>query len=361
MDDLYHLGAKELLRLKQRRRLVREEGITAYDAESEPVSRLPMGSFLGEDGLENDEVSENEEGKHAHGGPVRVVESLPPASPRSRQLAVPSSRSIRKHTTTHPSHAYANALPPVVSAPMQAASCPLCKGSGYTRMNVAYGHPQFGKAVPCVCKQAKKSAERLRQLRERSQIDELVAFREATFETFQLWHEGIQEAYDAAWQFAQQPQSWLVLAGENGCGKTHLAVAIARHCLDEGIPTLFAVVPDLLDELRSTFSPKAEECYDEAFLKMREIEVLVMDDLGAESSTSWAQEKLFQLLNHRYNARLATIITTNKVNFEGIENRLRSRLCDRRLVRTVTLIDAQDLRALDAESEVTNIPERENQ
>lgn len=234
------------------------------------------------------------------------------------------------------------ALPP---SSCQAPVCPICKGAGYVRADVPFGHPQFGKPLACQCKQAKKNDERRQRLREQSQIDQLEAFRESSFSTFQLWLPGVQEAYEAALQFAQDPQGWLVLEGSNGCGKTHLAVAIAKRCLDEGLITLFAVVPDLLDYLRSTFSPKTEECYDEAFLKMREADLLVLDDLGAESNTSWAQEKLFQLLNYRYNARLATVLTTNKVGFVGIETRIRSRLSDRRLVRVVTMGEVQDFRA----------------
>jgi len=107
---------------------------------------------------------------------------------------------------------------------------------------------------------------------------------------------------------------------------------------------LFAVAPDLLDYLRATFAPKAEEPYDERFRKMREAELLVLDDLGAEQSTPWANEKLFQLFNFRYNACLPTVITTNKRGLESIEPRIRSRLSDRRLVQTVTMTDTADFR-----------------
>ena len=84
-------------------------------------------------------------------------------------------------------------------------------------------------------------------------------------------------------------------------------------------------------------------CYDDEFKKMREAEVLILDDLGAEQSTPWANEKLFQLLNYRYNARLSTVFTTNQVGLEGIAPRLRSRMRDRRLVQTVVM-DAPDFR-----------------
>jgi hypothetical protein len=51
--------------------------------------------------------------------------------------------------------------------------------------------------------------------------------------------------------------------------------------------------------------------YDELFDKVREAGVLVLDDLGAENATAWATEKLFQIINYRYNYRMPTVITTN--------------------------------------------------
>lgn len=226
------------------------------------------------------------------------------------------------------------------------ARCPRCKGAGYLRANVPFGHPQFGKAVECECKKAQKKEARRRQLWEQSKIDQQVDFCQATFETFQFWQDGVGEAYEAAEAFASSRFGWLVLAGRNGCGKTHLAVAIAKRCLDNGQEVLFATVPDLLDDLRATFSPDAEETYDREFRKMREVEVLILDELGAESSTSWAREKLYQLFNHRYTRRLSTVITTNCVNLEEFPARISSRLGDCSIVRTVIMQNALDFRKL---------------
>jgi DNA replication protein DnaC len=233
--------------------------------------------------------------------------------------------------------------------------CAQCRDAGYLRADVPVGHPNFGKPIACPCQQARKNEARRKRLREQSQLDTLAVFREASFATFNPLLEGVLHAYNEAVRFAQQPHGWLVLEGGNGCGKTHLAVAIAKSCLDEGMIVLFAVVPDLLDYLRATFAPNAEEPYDEAFAKMREAQLLVLDDLGAEQSTPWANEKLYQLLNCRYNARLPTVMTTNKIGLVGIENRIRSRLSDRRLVRMVTMAQAQDFRLLE------EVEEREEQ
>ena len=322
----------EILSLQQFREDRRQE------ATREPPKPRPTADEL----LARDPRHKDQQQKQSGATPIVEGEILPasgasfsPTVP-AQPARIPESGASGQHQVLTP------VLPP---SSHQAPVCPICKGAGYVRADVPFGHTQFGKPVECRCKQAKKNEERRKLLREQSQLDQLEAFRESSFSTFQLWLPGVQEAYEAALQFAQDQEGWLVLEGPNGCGKTHLAVAIAKRCLDEGLITLFAVVPDLLDYLRSTFSPKAEECYDEAFLRMREVDLLVLDDLGAESNTSWAQEKLFQLLNYRYNARLATVFTTNKVGFVGIETRIRSRLSDKRLVQVVTMGEAQDFRA----------------
>ena len=65
----------------------------------------------------------------------------------------------------------------------------------------------------------------------------------------------LKRAFELCRDYAEQPDGWLVLTGEYGCGKTHLAAAIANARAAAGQPALFVVVPDLLDHLRATFSP----------------------------------------------------------------------------------------------------------
>ncbi|HEX75171.1 MAG TPA: ATP-binding protein [Dehalococcoidia bacterium] len=139
--------------------------------------------------------------------------------------------------------------------------------------------------------------------------------------------QNLEQAFRIAFNFAQSPQGWLVFQGVNGCGKTHLAAAIANHLHQEGKSVLFIVVPDLLDYLRSTFSPESRVSYDELFEKVKKAPVLILDDFGEQSATPWAQEKLYQLINYRYNARLATVITTC-FSLDEIESRISSRMVD---------------------------------
>jgi DNA replication protein DnaC len=219
--------------------------------------------------------------------------------------------------------------------------CPRCRGAGYLRENVPYGHPHFGKAVACECKEAERKEKRRQQLREISNLD---AFHDQSFVTFDPRISGVQEAYQAAREFADNPDGWLLLYGPNGCGKTHLAIAIAQQALDSGAVVLFETVPDLLDHLRAAFAPTATEVYDQLFSKMREAEVLILDDLGAQQSSPWANEKLFQLLNYRYNMGLPTVITANSRILSSVDERIRSRLGDISLVIPVNMDRARDYR-----------------
>lgn len=232
-------------------------------------------------------------------------------------------------------------IPPTAQVRGPDDQCPLCKGAGYRRLDVPYGHPQFGKALPCQCKLNERAVRRREEL---LRVSNLGALSEKSFGTFHLRVPGVQLGYQAALEFATHRQGWLLLLGPYGCGKTHLAAAIANECISRGILVLFSTVPDLLDHLRSSYAPTSEVAYDELFSLMREAELLVLDDLGTQYPTVWANEKLFQLLNHRYQQRLSTVITANDQGLQLIDERIRSRLDDKSLVRTVEFERANDYR-----------------
>ena len=139
--------------------------------------------------------------------------------------------------------------------------------------------------------------------------------------------QNLAQAVRLAKDFAESPEGWLVLVGVNGCGKTHLAAAIVNHRYATKEPALFVVVPDFLDHLRSTFSPDSKVSYDQLFEAVKTAPLLVLDDFGEQASTPWAQEKLYQVINHRYNARLPSVITTT-CSPDEIESRISSRLVD---------------------------------
>ena len=145
--------------------------------------------------------------------------------------------------------------------------------------------------------------------------------------------DNLDEAYRIAFDFAKSPEGWLVFMGETGCGKTHLAAAIVNYRYEAGKPALFIVVPEFLDHLRSAFSPESKVSYDEFFESVKAAPLLVLDDFGEQSTTSWVREKLYQLVNYRYNGRLPTVITT-RLSFDEIlgevDSAISSRLVDGR-------------------------------
>jgi len=225
--------------------------------------------------------------------------------------------------------------------------CPLCGGLGYVRQDLPVEHPDFGKLIPCRCKLAEVERRRMEQMRAVSNLDHLARLTFANFlpDGYGLTPAkaaNLRFAYDLAQNYADNPEGWLVLFGGYGCGKTHLAAAIANRAIERGQPVLFVVVPDLLDYLRATFAPSSPATYDERFDQVRNAPLLILDDLGTQSSTPWAQEKLFQILNYRYTARLPTVVTSNH-RLEEIDLRLRSRLVDPD-VATILSILAPDFR-----------------
>lgn len=226
--------------------------------------------------------------------------------------------------------------------------CPICGDQGFVVLDLPVGHPDFGRAQPCRCRQADIALRRQVELTKVSNLNQL---RHMTFDTFRPDGVGLNEeqrqnlrrAFDKARLFAAHPEGWLLFTGTYGCGKTHLAVAIAHEVLRRGQSALFVVTPDLLDHLRAAFGPSSETSFDERFETVRQTPLLIMDDFGSQSATPWAKEKLFQLLNHRYTAQLPTVITTN-LRLSEIEPRLRSRLADPDLSSVVPMT-APDFRS----------------
>lgn len=209
-------------------------------------------------------------------------------------------------------------------------------------MDVPLGHPEFGRLQLCACRHHQVGQQIRQRLFALSNLDEL---RHLTFENFQSrGHIGLgprqadslELASNHARQYAQSLNGWLLLQGGYGCGKTHLAAAIANFTVSLGVPTLFITVPDMLDSLRFAYGDP-DETFEDRFDDIRSAGLLILDDFGTQNATSWAQEKLFQILNFRYINHLPTVVTTNLL-MEDMEGRIRSRLQDPQLVTTVHII-----------------------
>jgi len=161
---------------------------------------------------------------------------------------------------------------------------------------------------------------------------------EKTFETFDLIgthltnseQSQLANAYQQALRFAEKPEKWLIFIGDTGTGKTHLAAAIGNYRRRQGERPYFKKVADMLDFLRHSMDGEPGLNYYEAFEEIKTTKLLILDDLEVGSGSTWTRDKLFQLLDYRYEARLPTVITTSStlanLSLEPSWSRLVSRL-----------------------------------
>jgi len=117
----------------------------------------------------------------------------------------------------------------------------------------------------------------------------------------------------------------VVIRGNTGCGKTHLAVAMIQG--QNTFKARFITVPDLLLKIRSSFNGGSES-EDEIISRYSEIPVLVLDDLGAEKVSEFAITTLYIILDRRIRECRKTIITTN-LSKEEIEATFGARIASR--------------------------------
>ena len=133
---------------------------------------------------------------------------------------------------------------------------------------------------------------------------------------------------------------FLVLSGDRGLGKTHLAVASAARCMDRGEPVLFLSLPAFMAELRAAVRVNEggeRPPLDRLLRRAIEYPAVVLDDLGMERLTDFADEQLYLVVNERYRHRRRTLITTMRAPGE-LQEAVASRIQDWQVSRVVRCV-----------------------
>ena len=99
--------------------------------------------------------------------------------------------------------------------------------------------------------------------------------------------------------------------GDVGTGKTTLAMLVSKAALDAGRSVAIYSLPRLLAEIRKTFDEESERSYLEMMDRLTGVDLLHVDDLGAERTSEWVLEQLYAIVNARYEDQRAVVVTTN--------------------------------------------------
>lgn len=139
------------------------------------------------------------------------------------------------------------------------------------------------------------------------------------------------KAYVDSFNFKKGVPMGLFMTGSVGCGKTHMAVAVLQDIIAKGYTGLYYNMVDLLADIRATYSDHSELSEGELLREITEPDLIVLDDLGAERTSGWVNERLYLIINRRYESGKPVLVTTN-LGYDELSEKLGrrtvSRLCE---------------------------------
>jgi DNA replication protein DnaC len=202
--------------------------------------------------------------------------------------------------------------------------CDKCNDTGSIHPRNENGSVDYSRVITCECQN---------EIIKKRQNDIFLKMcdlppksEQLTFKSYEVYPE-VKDAYTAAVRMVRPDGNleWLTLIGGVDCGKTHLAVAICRVWIAQGKAAKYAYVPIMLDELRSGMGADGVNSYDYRFNVYCSVPLLVLDDLGVQSSKPWVQEKLDTIVDYRYMNQLPLVVTSN-LTLKEMPERIASRL-----------------------------------
>ncbi len=190
-------------------------------------------------------------------------------------------------------------------------NCPHCGGTGWKIVERA----GMSGAARCDC----VSVGRNEGLAENARIP--ANYERATLDTFVLPQDNptartglgiaLRQAMGFARDFPAVTPPGLLLVGEPGTGKTHLAVGVMKALIEKGHECVFFDYQNLPDRIRASYDASSGTTDREAYSTALDADVLVLDDLGAHRVTEWVEDTVTSIITYRCNHRKPLIATTN--------------------------------------------------
>ena len=184
-------------------------------------------------------------------------------------------------------------------------ACPICDDTGWKPIEKEGVH----RVIRCDCWRDRLGRERL--------VDANIPkrYQHCTLDNLTVYNESLRKAVDQARRIAEAfpvVNKGLLLEGQPGVGKTHLAVAVLKQVIrNAGARGVFYDTRDLLRVIRSTYDRSIQTTELEVLSPVMHADVLVLDDLGAEKASEWVEETMNLIVNTRYNEKRLTLFTSN--------------------------------------------------
>lgn len=202
-----------------------------------------------------------------------------------------------------------------------------CKKCNTPRMASHKDHTFYSKCK-CQDEEIEREREKERALKVQQYYNQLklnsmqtVRFAQVSFDKTDLdrpadfinAHERCQ-TYVERWETINPTGLGIYLCGDVGTGKTRLTACVGNALMQQKyVPVIFTTIIDILKELKTVMnvSNKTTDTEQALMYKLSQVDLLIIDDLGTEKLSTWSQEKIFDLINSRYNKKKCTIFSSN--------------------------------------------------
>lgn len=149
--------------------------------------------------------------------------------------------------------------------------------------------------------------------------------RAATFEKLKIDDDNRRiasaaENYCRQWEQNRRDNNGLLFYGKPGRGKTTIACCIANRLLDMGVSVKAMSVNDMIQRVKDSFDKNGQDGETELKREIKNADMLILDDLGAEYKTDWSAALVYEIIDARYRSQKPTIVTTNLTMFALCEH-----------------------------------------